>query len=686
MTENKYNSLSSDTSKKQDINNDHIFLETRSEQTIEALEHNEDLKQNAEFEQELSLLKEDTSRFREKSLIGKIVYIVALIMTFYHLYTTVTGVPSAMTHRPIHFGLGLILMFLAYDKKGKRTDKSKLSLFECIGIAGAIAMIAFYLINRKYLMSYMWYMTPVTTMAILITILVLALAIISGRRMVGNIFVCISIFFVIYAWAGPYLPGLLKHRGIALNKFCDTIALIPEGIFGGAMGTSATYIFNFILFGAFLKASKVGNFFIDIAMALAGQSRGGPAKVAIISSAAVGTISGSVVANVLTTGSFTIPLMRGLGYKKEFSGAVEATASTGGMIMPPVMGSTAFLVAELSGVPYATLCKNAIFPAVLYYIALILMIDLESAKIGLKGMKKENLPNAWKVFKNGWYKLIPLILLIVMIFMGYSPLKCGLYAIIGTVIVSWFDPETRMGPKRILDAFVDGAINSIQVVAACACAGIVVGIVSQTGLGFRMSSALITIAGGSLLLSLFFCMIIGLILGMGLTVTPAYVILAALIAPVLTELGLLPVQAHLFCFYYACLCGITPPVAIGAFAAAGIADADPMKTGLTAVRLAASLYIVPYMFAYAPELILIGDPMNIILCVVTAIIGIYAFSVALEGWLFEKVSVVWRILIGCAALFMIYPEHISDIVGIVVFGAYFGYSLIKRSKHKVAVG
>lgn len=658
--------------------------EAQMEEALENLEHSDLAGKNAEFEQEMSLLKEDKTSFWQKNWVEKLVYIVALAMAAYHIYTTVTGVPAAMVHRPIHFGFGLVLMFLAYDRKGKRVKKEKLHPLEWAGIALAIGMVAFYLINRRYLMTYMWYMTPVTAKAIVITVVVLVLSIIAGRRMVGTIFICISIFFIAYAWLGPYLPGILEHRGIALNKFCDTMALISEGVFGGAMGTSATYIFNFILFGAFLKASKVGNFFIDIAMALAGQSRGGPAKVAIISSAAVGTISGSVVANVLTTGSFTIPLMKKLGYKSEFAGAVEATASTGGMIMPPVMGSTAFLVAELAGVPYATLCKHAILPAVLYYMALLFMIDLEAAKHGLKGISKENLPNAWKVFKAGWYKLLPLVILIVMIMRGYSPLKCGLYAIIITIIVSWFDKETRMGPRKILDALVDGSINSIQVVAACACAGIVVGIVSQTGLGFRMSSALISIAGGSLLLSLIFCMIIGLILGMGLTVTPSYVILAALIAPVLTSLGLMPQQAHLFCFYYACLCGITPPVAIGAFAAAGLADADPMKTGLTSVRLAGSLYIIPFMFAYAPQLILIGTVPELIQCVITSSIGIYAFSIAAEGWLFKKVPIVWRVIIGAAALCAIHPGTLTDVIGVAVFAVFMAYSLIQRKHDRAA--
>lgn len=654
--------------------------EQQVESVLDSLKSNEVLNKNVEFEQEISLLKEDDTSFLKKSWVEKLVYIMALAMALYHIYTTITGVPASMVHRPIHFAFGLVLMFLAYNSKGKRVKKEKLHPLEWVGIALSIGMVAFYLINRRYLMTYMWYMTPATTKSIAITVVVLVLSIIAGRRMVGTIFVCIALFFIAYAWLGPYMPGLLRHRGVALNKFCDTIALIPEGVFGGAMGTSATYIFNFILFGAFLKASKVGNFFIDIAMALAGQYRGGPAKVAIISSGAVGTISGSVVANVLTTGSFTIPLMKKLGYKKEFSAAVEATASTGGMIMPPVMGSTAFLVAELAGVPYAELCKCALLPAVLYYLALLFMIDLEAAKNGLKGISKENLPKAWEVFKKGWFKLLPLVTLIALIMKGYSPLKCGLYGILVTIIVSWFDKETRMGPRKILDALVDGSINSVQVVAACACAGIVVGLVSQTGLGFRMSSALISLAGGSLLLSLIFCMVIGLILGMGLTVTPAYVILAALIAPVLTRLGLLPQQAHLFCFYYACLCGITPPVAIGAFAAAGIADADPMKTGLTSVRLAGSLYIIPFMFAYAPQLILIGTVPEIIQCVITSAIGVYCFSIAVEGWLFKKISIPFRLIVGVASLLCIYPGTLTDLIGLSILSVFIVFSVIKR-KH-----
>jgi TRAP transporter 4TM/12TM fusion protein len=502
------------------------FSSTRDEQlndTLDVIRKSSLVKENIEMEQELSLIEEDYTLFKDKNHIGKAAYIVALCMAIYHIYTTVFGVPAPMIHRPSHFGFALILMFLAYDRNGKRAAKEKLVVIDYIGMALALGMVAFYFINKEYLMRYMWYITPVTAKAIVITAVVIFLSLYSGKRMVGKIFIGVSITFIIYAWAGPYLPGLLKHRGIAFNKFCDTMALISEGIFGGAMGVSATYIYNFILFGSFLKASQAGKFFIDISLALAGKSRGGPAKVAIFSSAFVGTISGSVVANVLTTGSFTIPLMKKLGYKKEFAAAVEATASTGGMIMPPVMGATAFLVAELAGVPYGKLCIYAIFPAVLYYLGLLFMIDLEAAKTVLKGMKKEDIPNAGEVFKKGWYKLIPLVVLIVMVFMGYSPLKCGLYAIVITIVVSWFDPEreNRMGPKKIIDALAEGSINCVQVAAACACAGIVVGITSQTGLGFRMADAFMKLSGGYLLPSLFFCAIIGLILGMGLTITPS---------------------------------------------------------------------------------------------------------------------------------------------------------------------
>lgn len=617
---------------------------------------------------------------RGRTIIMWVTRIVAIAMTSYHTYVSFAGLPLSQLHRTIHLTFALLLAYLAFDSRGKMVKKSKLSVIDCLMIVITLFVGIYYSLNINAIVSRALFVTPVKPIEYVLLFCVLFLILMTGRKMVGNIFVIVCLAFLAYAFLGPYLPNFLRHRGISLKKLTDVLLFSADGIFGSALGVSATYVFNFILFGAFLNASKAGEFFIQLSLAVAGKSRGGPAKVAVLSSACMGTISGSSISNVLTTGVFTIPLMKKLGYKKEFAGAVEAVASTGGTIMPPVMGATAFLVADLAGVSYAEICKAAAIPALLYFVSLMFMIDLEAGKLRLRGLLADQLPNLWEVIKDGWYLITPVVVIITMLMLGFSAIMAGMYASMATIAVSWFRKDTRIGIKKLLNVFETTAKNVVSVAAACACAGIVIGIVSQTGLGFRMTGVVMKLSFGQLPLVLLLCMLSAFILGMGLTITPSYIILASLMVPVMIEMGVAQVAAHLFAFYFAALCGITPPVALAAFAAAGISGGDSTKTGYTAFRLGIAAYIIPYIFCYNSGLLMDGSLPEILQVIVTSLIGVYALAASSEGWF--RVKIVWplRIVLFGAALLSIYPGTVTDLIGIALIAAVFGYCIHKDKK------
>ena len=604
--------------------------------------------------------------------------IVAIAMASYHIYVTFAGLPLSQLHRTIHLVFALLLACLAFDKKGKATDKKKLSFLDCVTIAMILFVGTYYIVNINEIVARPLFVTHVTPIQYVLAICVLFLVLSAGKRMVGRVFVIVCVCFLAYAFLGPYLPNFLRHRGFSVQKMIDVMLFSANGIFGSALGTSATYVFNFILFGSFLNASHTGEFFIKLSLAAAGKARGGPAKVAVLSSAGMGTISGSSISNVLTTGVFTIPLMKGLGYSKEFSGAVEAVASTGGTIMPPVMGATAFLVADMVGVSYAQLCKAAALPAVLYFVSLYFMIDLEAGKLGLRGLPKDQLPILKAVLIEGWYLFTPVIVILAMLIMGFSAIMAGMYGSIATIIVSWFRKDTRIGFKKLLEVFEATAKNVVPVAAACACAGIIIGIVSQTGLGFRMTGIVMKLSFGKLPLVLLLCMLSAFVLGMGLTITPSYIILASLMVPVMIEMGIERIAAHLFAFYFAALCGITPPVALAAFAASGISGGDNVKTGLTAFRLGVAAYIIPYMFCYNSGLLLSGSFFAILQVIGSSLVGVFGLAAASEGWYRISIPFVLRIFLLAGALLMIYPGIVSDLIGLSLLVLVLGYCRLKE--------
>ncbi|MCE9662849.1 TRAP transporter fused permease subunit [Halomonas sp. M5N1S17] len=489
------------------------------------------------------------------------------------------------------------------------------------------------------------------------------------RRVAGLALIAITGVFLIYAFAGPYLPGLLEHRGYSAARFF-TYLYTDNGILGPTTAVSSTYIILFITFAAFLQASKVGDYFINFAFAAAGRARGGPAKVAVFASGLMGMINGTSAGNVVATGSLTIPLMKKVGYHPRSAGGIEAAASTGGQIVPPIMGAGAFIMAEITGIPYTEIAIAALIPAALYFLSIYLMVDLEARRDGMEGMSKDEIPQFRKLVKQV-YLFLPIIILIGTLFMGYSVIRAGTLAMVSAAVVSWFTPHW-MGPKALLNALSLGARMAIPLIAVCACAGIIVGVISLTGVGARFASMLLGIADASHLLALFFAMCISILLGMGMPTTAAYAVAASVVAPGLQQIGIPPLVAHFFVFYYAVLSAITPPVALAGYAAAAIANTDPLKTAMTSFKFGLAAFIVPFMFFYSPALLMDGTWMQILRVAITAAIGIYLLAAAVQGWFLNGVAnLVQRVLLLAAALSMIAGGWMTDLVGLGIGGLVF---------------
>ncbi len=482
------------------------------------------------------------------------------------------------------------------------------------------------------------------------------------RRVAGMALVAISLIFLTYVFVGQYMPGFLQSPAIAWERFFSQI-YTDAGILGPTTAVSSTYIILFIIFAAFLQASKVGDYFVNFAFALAGRARGGPAKVAIFASGLMGMINGTSAGNVVATGSLTIPLMKRVGYHKKTAGAIEAAASTGGQIMPPIMGAGAFIMAEITGIPYTDIAIAAIIPAILYFVSIYFMVDFEAAKLGMRGMSQDELPEFKKIVRR-CFLFLPIIILIAALFMGYSVIRAGTLATASAAVVSWLTPY-RMGPKSLFKAFELGGTLSIQIIAVCACAGIIVGVISLTGVGARFSNLLLGLAEASQLLALVFAMCIAILLGMGMPTTAAYAVAASVVAPGLIELGIPALTAHFFVFYFAVVSAITPPVALASYAAAGISGAHPMETSVASFKIGIAAFIVPFMFFYNSAILMDGTTLEIVRAGVTAVIGVFLLSSGVQGW-FLGTTVAWFMRIGlfAAALFMIEGGMLSDLVGI----------------------
>ena len=505
-----------------------------------------------------------------------------------------------------------------------------------------------------------------TTEDIIVAVIAVLLVLEVGRRAVGKILPLIGVAFLLYCYFGNMVPGLMKTTRFTVNRIAIFIYTSSDGIFGQTLYVSAKYIFLFILFGSILELTGAGAFFVDLAFAFVGKARGGPAQAAIYSSMLMGTINGSGAANVVTTGTFTIPLMKKTGYTKEFAGAVEATASVGGQLLPPIMGAAAFVMAETLGVQYGVIIKAAVIPALIYYLGIIIQVQMRAIKDHLVGLPKELMPRAGQVMKERGHLLIPILFLLYMlIWSGKTVIFSAFWTILLTIVFAEFRKISRMSLKDVGDAFVAGAKSTVSVAIACACVGIIVGICGLTGFALAVANTIISIGRNSLFLTLLFTMVTCMILGMGLPSIPSYLITATIAAPALVELGQPAIAAHMFCFYFAMFANLTPPVALASFAAAGLSGGDPMKTGFASVKLALSGFIVPFMFMYNEQLLLENVTfLSGLQVVVTSCIGVVLISAAVEGYLWGRLNIVFRAVAFCAALLLIDSQMVTDLIGI----------------------
>ena len=511
-------------------------------------------------------------------------------------------------------------------------------------------------------------------------LLVLAL-IEATRRSVGTSLAIVTGCFILYGFFGQYMPGFLAHVGMDIPRFISIVYLGTDGIYGTAIYASASYIVLFVILGAVFNETGVGDYFTKLASRAFGRFVGGPAKIAVVASGLFGSISGSAIANVIGTGTFTIPMMKKCGFEDEYAAAVEASASTGGQIMPPVMGATAFLIAEYLGIPYFDLVKAALIPAVLFYVAILMTVDLYARKHHISGVPEDELPT-WKELGKTVYLILPLVYLIIsMSVLKMSVTKSGISSILMAIVCTMFSAKNRLNKEKIVK-IIKGSINGAKPVAiACGVVGIIIGIVMGSGLGFRMSSVLIQVSNGNLAILLILTMVVSLIMGMGVPTTAAYLMLALLVVPALKQMNVLPLAAHLFIFYFGIISNVTPPVALAAYAAAGVARCNPTKTGFFAFKLSLSGFILPFIFVYNPVLLMQGSALEIIQSLITALLGIYSLSCALEKFAFKwEISQVERVALFVSAILLVVPGTLTDVVGFVVLAVIFALKLIENKK------
>ncbi|SFX55912.1 TRAP transporter permease [Marinospirillum alkaliphilum] len=606
---------------------------------------------------------------------------LAIAYSLFHLYITYYPLPELL-QRATHVGIGLALIFLLYPaRKGSRRDSVPLT--DWLWVLASIGSLGYLFVEYQAIMTTRGGIPD--TADVVMAGVTLVLVIEAARRTMGLALPILALVFLIYPFVShmDFMPDRLLTRPFDLGDILGHMYLKTEGLYSSAIGASVNFIFLFILFGAFLAKSGMGQLFNDLAMALAGHKQGGPAKVAVISSGFMGSINGTAVANVVGTGAFTIPLMKRIGYHRNFAGAVEASASVGGQILPPIMGASAFIMAETTGVSYGTIVLAAILPAFLYYLGVITQVHLRAGKENLKGIPRADLPRAWEVLKERGHLLLPIFALIYFLYQSVPVSYAAFYTILLTVVVSSLRKSTRMSIRNILDALADGARQSLSVMAACAVVGVIIGVVGLTSFGTVMTSSIMSIGAGSLFLTLFFTMIASMILGMGLPSIPAYIITATMAAPALAHFDIPVLVAHMFVFYFGLFANITPPVALAAFAGAGIAGGDPMKTGFQSLKLALAGFIIPFMFVYNPAMLMIdvtgldvtarSFPLphwTVILSItLTSILGIVALSAAVEGYLKTWMNPLLRVLMAAGAMMLIVPEAQTDVYGMVLVGS-----------------
>ena len=624
-----------------------------------------------------------------EKIVKWIIIAISLFAVFIHVgnYTIFT-LPSIMFYA-WHLMIGMVLIFLYYPLGRKRENKSKGFIIACriidwVMIALAL-LIGFYVVLNFDAYSQMMQNNQLTQEMFVLGIIVTLLTLESGRRVLGNVLPIIAIIAILYAYFGDKIPGLFGHRGYNAQRI--TLSIFSDrGVYGTPIGTSATNVYLFLLFAAYLAVSGADQIFQDIAIAAAGRKRGGPAKMAVIASAFFGTISGSCVANVVSTGAFTIPLMKKNGYRAKFAGAVEAVASTGGQIMPPIMGAAAFVMADITGISYAEICIAAVLPAVMYYVCLFKMVDLESVRFDLKGLPEDQIPDLKQSLARGMKLFVPVaVLLIMMIGLKTTPMKAAIWSIAAILVLGFLDKKDRMTIKGVVDGAVAAAKSLCAVVGACATAGIVVSVFSLTGLGLKFSNFIVQLGNNALIPSLILSMLVCAVLGMGLPTTAAYIVCATAIAPALTGLGVPVLAANLFLLYFASLSAITPPVAVASYAAAGIAEENPVKLGLTAVKIGITGFILPFAFALNPDYITFHFDIQTLMTWLSGLVVAYSLAIAFQGYVEKKITLVERaVYLGIICL-VIVPNFWISLTGIVLFAAFYGYRQWEAKKAAGAV-
>jgi len=594
---------------------------------------------------------------------GVILYItagIAIFTSLFHLYTAGFGLLSAMDQRGIHLLLMLMLAFITYSATSSTSQR--IQWIDYLFIAAAAAS-SFYILAtwEGNIGAFIPSMQDVVFGFIMIAAVLEA-----ARRTSGLALPITALVFLAYAFWGGELPGLLSHKRYSVERIISFLYTTTEAIYGLPIGISATFVVIYIIFGAFLSNTGAGKLFVDLAFSMAGRRRGGAAKVAVVSSALMGTITGSPLAEVATTGTITIPLMKEAGYRPFVAGAIEAVSATGAMIMPPVMGAVAFLIAENLGISYFAVAKAAALPAVIYYACLYFMVDFEAAKMGLRGLAKEDLPSLLGSLIGGWYALVPLTALVVWIAMGWSAMRAGFWSIMLLLITVLIAKRKMLNWKSIGRSLRQGGENAVSVAAACACAGIILGVISVTGLGVKLTSFMIALSGGSLFIGLLLTAITSLILGMGLPATAIYVMMAAINAPAIIQMGASPLAAHLFLFYFGAISTITPPVALTAYAAAAVAGASPTKTGWRAFMYGLSAYIMPFMWMYSSTLLMEGGVLLVARTFITGMLGAYFLSASIEGYLIRPSTVIERVVLFAAGILLIHPGGYTDAIGVIL--------------------
>jgi TRAP transporter 4TM/12TM fusion protein len=589
--------------------------------------------------------------------------LLAVGISGFHLYTAAFGTLETLLQRVVHLASLLALTFLIKPLLPGRAGLPARLPDYAMALA-SLAMGAYVLLGHERISTRAPWMDPVLPWDVFFAVLTTLFLLEAARRIVGGVMATVVAAFLGYAFLGPFLPGVLRHDRTAFLELVDTLFLTTEGIFGIPIAASATFVFLFVLFGAFLEATKVGEFIIDFAVALVGRARGGPAKVAVMASACFGTVSGASVANVYGTGIFTIPLMKRIGYKPHFAGAVEAAASTGGQLMPPVMGSAAFIIAETLNIDYLQVCVAAIIPSLLYFYSIGLATHLEAARGGLPGIGAEEVARARRSLLRRLHLFLPPAILVVFLVLRFSPYYAALWSIVGTVLVSYLRRDTALGPRGFLSAMEQGARSGAMIAVATAAAGIIVGVVAHTGLGFKFMTLVLGLAKGHLFYALFFTMIAATILGMGVPTTPAYIIVSVIAAPSLIELHIQPLVAHMYVFMFAILSAVTPPVAVAGYAGANIAEADAMKTSFTAWKLALIGFVIPYMAVYNPSLLAQGELPVILRVTATALAGVTILGCGMYGWLRGRLGVPARVCLVVGGLGMIDPNLWTDLLGL----------------------